>query len=326
MHPVAGNEECPPAHPPEPPDFLTFLALTLTYESLDGPVTDLHPGSVWHGAWGKAVDTVACAVRQPNCHGCWMVSQCPAVALAAAKPGQHGPVAEASPPAFILRDLRGLDGGRGSLVEVDITLLAPATQHLPMLLLAAEHVGESGLGKERRRLRLVRTVESQGTSGPRVLREDRGPLQSLSVRSWRELEPLLLDGPVRLAFPRGAVLMSDRHPLTHPSLRDILRLLRRRVRLLCSERGLEEELTPECELLDWVRTVDILGASYEVHRASRWSARQRQRHPQDGVRGHLVVNGPDLVQIEPWLRLGQVLGVGKGTSFGLGRFEVTACR
>lgn len=82
---------------PVPPEDLTFLALTLTYELLDGPVTDPHPGSVWHGTWGKAVDLVACAVRQATCHGCWMIGQCPAVALANAKQGPDGPVAEAVP-------------------------------------------------------------------------------------------------------------------------------------------------------------------------------------------------------------------------------------
>jgi len=316
-------ESVPSAVAPLPPLEPRFLALRLVYEWLDGPVTDANPGSIWHGAWGAAVDSVACAVRQDTCHGCWMLQHCAAVSLASVKQGTAGVVEGAGPHGFVLRGISGWGLETDGTLEVEVTLLSPATQYLALFLVAAERLGAMGLGKARRRLRLLRVVESDLVALPRSVREESGALQSGPLRTWDDLKPLSLKGWVRLALPAGAILVAGNQTLIQPTLLDIIRLLRRRVRLVCQERNLDAALVPEADMLAWLSQTETRVRVFEPFHASRWSSRQRQRHPQTGVQGYLEVEGASLAPIEPWLRLGQVLGLGKGTSMGLGRLEVT---
>jgi len=320
------SDEDPPVQtaPGLPPRELAFLPLTLSYDLVDGPVDDPNPGSIWHGAWGKALDRVGCAVRQETCHGCWMVAQCPSVALGATKAGQAGPVAEAPPTSFVLGGMRGLDGSAGGRVEIDLTLLVPATLHLPTLVLAAEEVGRAGLGKSRRRLHLREIAESSRLAHPTRLRVANGPLSLPSPRDWTHLSPLPTTGRIRLGLPDGAILIADRQRMSELTLPALVRLIRRRVRLLCDQRHLDAALPSETALVQEAHRISVLASSSRTFHASRWSSRQRQRHPQRGLAGFLEVRGESLAGIEPWLRIAQVTGVGKGTSLGLGRLEISS--
>lgn len=57
--------------------------------------------------------------------------------------------------------------------------------------------------------------------------------------------------------------------------------------------------------------------------ANRTSARTGQRHPIGGVVGSVIYAGDAIAEMMPWLRLAEVLGVGKHATFGNGRVEVT---
>jgi CRISPR/Cas system endoribonuclease Cas6 (RAMP superfamily) len=54
----------------------------------------------------------------------------------------------------------------------------------------------------------------------------------------------------------------------------------------------------------------------------RYSARQDERLKMDGFVGQITFEG-DIKPFFPLIKAGEVLHVGKGTGFGLGRYEVT---
>ncbi len=70
---------------------------------------------------------------------------------------------------------------------------------------------------------------------------------------------------------------------------------------------------------DRVRTV---GAEVRRVEVTRRSSRTGERHPLGGVVGAAVYEGPDVAAAIPWLRLAEVLGVGKHAAFGHGRVVV----
>ena len=53
----------------------------------------------------------------------------------------------------------------------------------------------------------------------------------------------------------------------------------------------------------------------------RYSARQETRMKMGGILGRVTFSG-DLTEFMPYLLLGGHLHVGKGTSFGLGKYEI----
>ena len=67
-----------------------------------------------------------------------------------------------------------------------------------------------------------------------------------------------------------------------------------------------------------VRTVD---SRLEWREWDRYSARQDQRVPMGGFVGHVGYAG-DPARFSPWLALGEWVHVGKGATFGLGRYRM----
>jgi hypothetical protein len=53
----------------------------------------------------------------------------------------------------------------------------------------------------------------------------------------------------------------------------------------------------------------------------RYSSRQKTRMKMGGLMGEITYGGP-VAAFEPFLRAGEILHVGKGTSFGLGKYEI----
>jgi len=71
---------------------------------------------------------------------------------------------------------------------------------------------------------------------------------------------------------------------------------------------------------------EVRTARAEIVRVAimRRSARTGQRHPLGGVTGAAVYEGDGVAAAMPWLRLAEVLGVGKHATFGNGRIAVEA--
>jgi len=78
---------------------------------------------------------------------------------------------------------------------------------------------------------------------------------------------------------------------------------------------------PRAELPDLV-TVELIRGALSPWSSSRFSHRQHQRMPLEGLQGDAVVDGPDLAALAPLLRALTVTSVGKSTSLGLGTLRV----
>jgi len=78
---------------------------------------------------------------------------------------------------------------------------------------------------------------------------------------------------------------------------------------------------PRAELPDLV-TVELIRGAFTPWSSSRFSHRQHQRMPLEGLQGDAVVHGPHLAALAPLLRALTVTSVGKSTSLGLGTLRV----
>jgi CRISPR/Cas system endoribonuclease Cas6 (RAMP superfamily) len=73
--------------------------------------------------------------------------------------------------------------------------------------------------------------------------------------------------------------------------------------------------------LDSAKTVQVEKSELRWHDWERYSARQDARMTLGGFAGRITFAGP----LAPWLpllRVGEVLHVGKGTAFGLGKYRM----
>ncbi|MDZ7816540.1 MAG: CRISPR system precrRNA processing endoribonuclease RAMP protein Cas6 [Planctomycetota bacterium] len=106
-----------------------------------------------------------------------------------------------------------------------------------------------------------------------------------------------------------------------PSLKDIsLSIVRKAIlfRAFYGD-GVDDDLAAHYRNI--ASTVVETARKYHPATVSRYSARQKREIPLRGVIGSIECEG-DIGALEPLLRAGEYIGVGKNTAFGLGRIKL----
>lgn len=167
-----------------------------------------------------------------------------------------------------------------------LVLVGRAIPLAPYFLAASRDLGQRGLGRGRGRCRLVRAMaEDPEDGGGRVVFDGAADLLAPAVPVWS------WD-----AVGRGASGLAGVH---------------------C---GTPVHLDARA-LLAGTSEVRVVASDLRWHDWERYSARQQTRMALGGFVGRITFAGP----LGPWvplLKLGEVLHVGKGTAFGLGKYRL----
>ncbi|ANJ66665.1 hypothetical protein A9404_04075 [Halothiobacillus diazotrophicus] len=191
---------------------------------------------------------------------------------------------------------------------------APAVADSPLMLSVLEQAAGNGIGKVRHAYRLrsahARIFPAAASCLPDGLSAD--ALPDLPPFGGHAVEVRLLS-PLRLQV-KGRVMSVEDF-----SAAEFLRALLRRITLLHWSYGTAalppvplpaiDEVTSSAEQLRW-------------QTGARYSARQAQRIPLDGLVGSFNLSGPGLRELWPWLYIGQWTQVGKSVTQGLGQFTL----
>ncbi len=207
-------------------------------------------------------------------------------------------------------------------LELRIALFGKANELLNVAILALVRAAAGGLGKWRARASLLRVTqllpggESRHVFAPGeqlrqpVLAAPEVPPAPTTAVRLRLLTPLRLQHQGRLMKPETfspqALLMNlvRRHSMLH--------LFHGPGELQADFRALKSDSQK-------VRLVD---ADLRWQRLARYSARQKQSVPLDGIIGSFVLDISQAPDLWPFLWLGQFTHAGKGTVFGLGQLKV----
>ncbi len=147
------------------------------------------------------------------------------------------------------------------------------------------------------------------------------PHEFLGLREAQNLSAQLSRQTVRLRFLTPLRLLVDRDLCTEPQFYILARnLLRRLGNLVSFHCGRETDL-PVGPLLDVAETVRLTELRTHWYDWERYSKRQDKRLKLGGLVGELTYEG-DLTEFLPLLVLGSWVNLGKGTSFGLGRYRL----
>ncbi|HTP66915.1 MAG TPA: CRISPR system precrRNA processing endoribonuclease RAMP protein Cas6 [Geobacteraceae bacterium] len=202
----------------------------------------------------------------------------------------------------------------GSLVELGLTIAGLAVNHPREYIAAAEGMLQSPGLRRKVRASLLK-IESSGYDGTRsVIMESGGAvgtgyLQTLSLQGLQEVGILSTDA-VSLTIITPMRLMTEGRPLREFSFSPFVRALFRRLSSLVYYYGGEEPELDYKWLAEQSRMVECVTANFRwVEWGSRWS----------GLIGEGTFAG-NLSEYLPFLQAGEYLHVGKGASFGLGRF------
>jgi hypothetical protein len=289
-------------------------------------------GSTLRGGLARSTRRVACALRREECPSCLLRERCAyAYLFETFRPHGsdrlRGQGQIPHPLVLTVPEPRDEPYGEGEELRFGITLFGRSLDYLPHLVVALGDMAARGLGRRLHRFEVasVETAPMKGRSQP--IFEPGAPLASVQRESLAShLGRLKPEDRVTMDLLTPTRLTDDGQLTCSPGLEVFVRsLAQRALAMLHFHGGLDLDLDIE-GLTAAARDSRVVSSDLRLVRLQRWSSRQRSRVPLDGMVGTIRFEGEPVRDLWPLLLAGEVLRVGKGTVFGLGRYKVLSDR
>jgi CRISPR-associated endoribonuclease Cas6 len=319
--------------------FAQFQFILKAIDCINLPV---YKGSTFRGGFGHAFKKVVCVNREKVCDSCLLKGKCvysyvfetplPSNTLKMRKyPFAPHPFI-ITPPLEKNRDYR-----EDERLCFEFTLIGKSIDYLPYFIYTFDELGRIGIGKGKGKYQLeevkvIQIGERGEIQGQRT--EVKG--ESETIYSGKEkvlcsnyrvikiddlnsfnLSPLILN----LVFMTPTRLKFDGRLSPSLEFHILIRNLLRRISLLsyfhCDK---ELELNFK-EIIEKSRDVKVQKEDLSWFDWERYSNRQETKMMMGGFVGSITFEG-DFEPFLPFLLLGECIHVGKGTSFGLGKYEI----
>jgi len=315
-------------------DILDSIQLPVFSVSIEAKVTrevrwNSFPGSVIHGVLGFNLKNLSCVVPHRNCKKCYLIHSCP-----------YGTVYESPLPPDTKRMRLYPQAPHplriavypwhkpvlktGDTFEVIIVLFGRAVTNSLLVLLSLEAGLREGVGRkykgERGRADLAALKDRISGAEEKwcIVKEDYpNSVCSASLRNLQHPRPAR---DVTLLFKSPLKVITDGKPNFDPNVRDMVSSLLRRVSNLSYFYN-GKEVPFEYENL--LSTAESLHYSSEFKKvgAIRYSSRQSKTISMGGITGKMAIKDCD-PEISALLGMGAHVGLGKGTTMGLGDYSV----
>lgn len=314
-----------------------FLCYELTLQAQEYIPLPPFLGSTLHGGFGHALKQVGCFVPQAHaCPPCQHPAQCPYNLLFEFKnlPGIEIPKRYTeSPPKLLVIELPASSPRvlkPGDELRFRLLLFGPAIDQRIYPIVAMRILGETGLGYKRGRCELTRisavnpltgTQQQVYSSTDQMVHQNETPITIGEICRWCEswnAGPLL-----KLAFMTPLRLPGRGYKPEDLELRIVLKSALERLSILALLAGLPQDREFDYSTpLVAAEKVAVLSRAVTWQEYSRFSKPQDQRMAMGGFLGHLILQG-DFSALKPYLKIAELLHVGKNSTFGLGqvRFE-----
>jgi len=232
----------------------------------------------------------------------------------------------------------------GEEITFGLTLIGRAIEYLPYIVFAVTEMARRGLGFERTRFELTevhlidkheaRWLIYSGDSHRIAVPADSATSLAELIRarlSQRTGAGALTPNPrpltpnprsLRLRFVTPTRIRVDGDLQAGMSFELLVRNLLRRVSLLCAVHGNAPLELDYRDLIERAGTVETLRSRLEWCDWDRYSNRQQTKMTLGGFIGEVEYEGEAIGEFLPLMIAGELLNIGTGTSFGLGKFVV----
>jgi hypothetical protein len=307
---------------------IPYLRLRCTLRAEEEALLPSFKGSMLRGAFGRALRKAACAMGpQQACEACGLRSACLYTRLFETfienEPPPFLKGQTAAPRPFVLEvDEERRHFAPGDCLRFDLLLFGSAVQLQTLAAVAVGRMAEHGLGERRRRF-TAEQIAFLDASGEFTALFANGHL----IR--KGLAPSLL--PPHNGLPENEVVLRFLTPArfkTAGRLQGslgfralVFRMLARALELshfFGDRAAIDWHFQPLLRQADGVR---VLEQDLTWKDLKRYSARQGTEMTMGGFVGSMRLTG-DLAPFAPLLRIAEIIHIGKGTTFGLGRVEV----
>jgi len=213
----------------------------------------------------------------------------------------------------------------GERLTFDLILIGKAIDYLPHFVFVYQELGKEGIGKERRKY-ILRKVDSM-VDGPLTIFDSRSErfIADFHVRTFADLTNSTNEQKpqkvLSLRFLTPTRIKKEGRFTKEIDFLIIMRNLLRRI-ILLSELHCGVKPNLGCSrLLKEAEGVKVVSSHLRWQDWERYSSRQHTKMKLGGFVGQITFKG-ELKEFMPLLKLGEYIHIGKGTSFGLGKYEI----
>jgi len=291
-----------------------------------------YKGSTLRGGFGHAFKKVVCINREKICESCLLKEKCVYSYVFETPPPSNSSKMRKYPYAphpFVitppLEEKR--EYHQGEILSFELILIGKSTDFLPYFIYTFDELGQIGIGKGRGKYKLeeLRTSTNRNcgetiySSTDKILRQNIKSvgmdeiLQHFSRPSSSGSLTINFITPTRLKFDGKLSETLEFHVL----IRNMLRRISLPPYFHCGEeldldyRGLIEESS----------NIRVKKSNLHWFDWERYSNRQDTKMMMGGFTGPVTFEGK-VEPFLPFLLLGEYIHVGKGTSFGLGKYQI----
>jgi len=292
-----------------------------------------YKGSTLRGGFGTALKYSVCVEKRKGCVQCVYRYKCIYSYVFETPVPQEEKEGKRSkdeyvPHPFIIEpplDKRQYYGIEDKL-DFHLILVGRAVDYIPYIIFAFEELGRLGIGKDKGKYSLEKVISINNDreiliyDGDSHIRDDFYVMDSAElVRDAAQLNyhqvtfhfltPTRIKNDGKLTIDIDFVII----------LRNLLRRLSRLAEVHCDEKW---ELEWK-ELIEMANDrVSTVSSGLKWHDWKRYSQRQGTKMKMGGFLGEITFEG-ELAEFMPFIKLGELLHMGKGTVYGLGKYEIT---
>ena len=311
-----------------------------------------YKGSTFRGGFGYIFKKIVCVNKGQDCQDCLLREKCLYISIFETPPPEGTQIMRkytSIPRPFVIEP--PLDSKReysqGEKLNFSLILIGKAIQYLPYFIFTFQELGKKGIGKGRRKYNLEK-VDSLGLTQKSTIykAEDNLLRDSYHLITSNDLEKvhshlsqgrLALKSSTPFDFPSSS-LSQNRLTLKFitptrikyegrltkdPEFHILMRNLLRRISLLsyfhCDEEFKKEEIRL---LIDKAKKIKIENQNLKWYDWERYSSRQDRRMKLGGFVGEITYKRENLKEFLPCILLGSFTHVGKGATFGLGKYKI----
>lgn len=310
----------------------TFAKFRFTIRAVEEISLPQYKGAVFRGGFGYAFKKIVCIQRaRKECVDCLLRRSCVYSYIFETAPPEDTKVLKlyrTVPHPFVIEPPQSGDRiiKQGDKLTFNLILIGKAVDYLPYFILTFSELGKQGIGRKRSKFVLERVegldvtgkVKTIYTCEEETLQNDY-PLLEASQLNHTEISKD--NSQVELDFLTPFRVRFDGKITDDIKFHVILRNLIRRVSsLLYFHCGKDLE----CDFKTYIKEAEkIKTVSYDLQWFDweRYSTRQKRKMTLGGVLGQVKYEG-NLKPFLQFLKLGEYIHAGKGTSFGLGKYRI----
>lgn len=300
--------------------------------ALEPLILPSYKGSTLRGGFGFAFRRVVCAIKDKECPDCLLKEKCVYSYVFETPPPSDTKIMRkyrAAPHPFVIEPppekRRGFKPG--DELQFGLTLIGRAVDYLPYFIYTFDELGKSGIGKGKAKYEL-RDVSCNGKtiydSGTKTLKSFQTSSLDLNIENviTRSPDKNRDDVAISLSFLTPTRILYNSHLTLDLEFHILIRNLLRRLSLLfyfhCNGDPSGWDFKG---IIERAKDVKVKKRDLKWYEWQRYSGRQEIRLKMGGFVGDITFEG-DIEPFIPLIKAGEVLHVGKGMGFGLGKYAV----